>query len=238
MKLSLDAYSLRARFLPALIVLTPAVGAVSAWISLEPTSLRALVPVACLAALATLLSHFVRDVGKRGEPALFKAWDGPPSVRFLRHRDGTLPDTTKERYHSKLGTLVPGVKVPSRRSENAKPDAADGVYASCCDWLREATRDRARFALLFEENVSYGFRRNLWAMKGAGVLTAILGILAGFARIALDLSRNVDPAIESLSVFALSTILLVWWVGRISRAWVAVAADAYARRLLAACDTL
>lgn len=238
MKLPLDAYSLRARFLPALIVLTPIVGAASAWVPLEQASLRAIVPVACLAALATLLSHFVRDVGKRREAGLFKGWDGSPSVRFLRHRDNTLPEATKDRYHTKLGKLVPGVELPSRRSENAKPDAADGVYASCCDWLREATRERPRFGLLFEENVGYGFRRNLWAMKGAGILTASVGLVAGLAKASISLYENINPSIESLTAVLLSTVLLVWWVGRISRTWVAVAADAYARRLLAACETL
>lgn len=238
MKLPLDAYSLRARFLPALIVLTPIVGAASAWIPLEQASLRAIVPVACIAALATLLSHLVRDVGKRREPDLFKGWDGSPSVRYLRHRDDTLPEATKSRYHAKLGTIVPGVDLPSRRSENARPDAADSVYASCCDWLREATRERPRFAVLFEENVGYGFRRNLWAMKGAGILTASIGLLAGLTSAAISLYECVSPSIESLAVTLLSLVLLVWWVGRISRAWVAIAADAYARRLLAACDTL
>lgn len=238
MKLPLDAYSFKARFLPALIVLTPIVGAASAWVPLEQASLRALVPVACLAALATLLSHFVRDLGKRCEPDLFECWDGPPSVRFLRHRDSTIQEATKARYHIKLDTLVPGVKLPSRRSETAKPDAADSVYASCSDWLREATRERTRFALLFEENVSYGFRRNLWAMKSAGILTTSIGILAGLARVATSLSVNVRPSVESLGVVLLSILLLVWWIGRISRVWVALAADAYAGRLLAACDTL
>lgn len=238
MKLPLDAYSFKARFLPALIVLTPIVGAASAWVPLEQASLRALVPVACLAALATLLSHFVRDVGKRRESELFKGWDGSPSVRYLRHRDDTLPEATKSRYHAKLGTLVPGVELPSRRSESAKPDAADTVYASCCDWLREATRERPRFALLFEENVGYGFRRNLWAMKGAGILTASIGLLAGLARVTISLYESASPSIESLAVVLLSIVMLVWWVGRISRAWIASAADAYARRLLAACDTL
>jgi hypothetical protein len=237
-KLPLDPYSLRARFFPSVLVLAPAIAALAAWIPLDSASWKTLASVGCLAALATLLSQLARDLGKRREPLLFRRWGGPPAVRLLRHRDTTLPEATRERYHAKLSTLVPGISLPSSRSERARPDAADTVYASCCDWLREATRDRERFRLLFEENVGYGFRRNLWAMKPAGVALAILGLFAATARIAVEVIRDQPPSVEAVVAVAVSAPLLAWWLVRISPSWVAVSGDAYARRLLAACESL
>lgn len=238
MKLPLDSYSLRARFFPAVIVLAPAVAAAAAWVPLDSLSWKTLASVGCLAALASLLSHLARDLGKRREAKLFARWDGAPTIRFLRHRDTTLPEATRNRYHAKLTSVVPGVSIPSSRSEKAKPAAADEVYRSCCDWLREATRDRSRFGLLFEENVSYGFRRNLWGMKPVGTALSITAIAATGLRIWMTMNAGEAPTVEALAAIALSAPLLAWWLLRITPDWVKGSSEAYARQLLAACDVL
>lgn len=238
MKLPLDSYSLRARFFPAVIVLVPAVAAAAAWVPLDSLSWKTLASVGCLAALASLLSHLARDIGKRREPKLFSRWDGAPSVRFLRHRDTTLPEATRDRYHAKLAMVVPSIALPSLRSEKAKPEAADDVYRSCCDWLREATRDRARFGLLFEENVGYGFRRNLWGMKPVGIALSVAALAASGFRIWTSMAENEPLKVESLAAIALSAPLLACWLLRITPNWVKVSSETYARRLLSACDVL
>jgi hypothetical protein len=238
MKLPLDTYSLRARFFPAVIVLVPAVAAAAAWVPLDSLSWKTLASVGCLAALASLLSHLARDLGKRRESELFSRWDGAPTIRFLRHRDTTLPEPTRDRYHAKLATLVPSLALPSSRSEKAKPEAADDVYRSYCDWLREATRDRERFGLLFEENVGYGFRRNLWAMKPVGIALSLASLAVSGVRISMGMAENEAPAVESLAAIAISAPLLAWWLLRITPNWVKVSSEAYARQLLAACDAL
>ncbi len=238
MKLPLDSYSFRARFLPAVLVLAPVVATLAAWLPLESPAWKTLASVGALAAAAVLLAHLARDMGKRKQDDLWTAWGGAPSTRFLRHRDTTLNAETRERYHAKLQTLVPGIEIPSARSERAKPDAADAAYTSCGDWLREKTRDRARFELLFEENVGYGFRRNLWAMKPAGITLSSIGALGASARLALELQARHPPSAEAVLALVVSVPLLVWWLLRIRPAWIARAADAYARTLLAACEDL
>lgn len=238
MKLPLDSYSFRARFFPAVIVLVPAIAAAAAWVPLDSLSSKTLASVGCLAALASLLSHLARDLGKRREPKLFARWDGAPSIRFLRHRDTMLSKATRDRYHAKLAALVPAISLPSSRSEKAKPEAADDVYRSCCDWLREATRDRTRFGLLFEENVSYGFRRNLWGMKPVGIALSLAALAASGVRLSLSIAENKPPTAETLAAIALSASLLAWWLLRITPQWVKVSSEAYARQLLACCDAL
>ncbi len=98
-----------------------------------------------------------------------------PTARLLSHRHTTLDKTTLARYHTKLQTLLE-VTLPTAQSEQQTPSAADEVYDSCARFLRKITRERKQFPLVFAENVNYGFRRNLWAMKSLGISSAVLGI--------------------------------------------------------------
>lgn len=238
MKVPLDSYSLRARLFPAILVVLPAITGAATWLPFNSFAWKTLAAFGALAAFAVLLSHLARDMGKRKEPALFQLWDGPPSTRFLRHRDATLPQATRDRYRSRLAVLVPGIELPSIRSENARPHVADSIYASCNDWLREKTRDREKFRLLFEENVGYGFRRNLWAMKPAATLLAAVSTLAAGSRIAFEFLAAKELSIDAVVSLVIGVSMLVWWLFRIRPEWVAQSADAYAQRLLAACDEL
>ena len=52
------------------------------------------------------------------------------------------------------------------------------TYDSAARWLRKATRDRRQFNLVFTENVSYGFRRNLFGVRWIGGLVALLCAVA------------------------------------------------------------
>ena len=238
MKLPFHSYSFRARFLPAVLVLAPAIAAVAAWVPIESTSWTILGSAGVLVATAILLSHFARDLGQRKQERLFSLWDGPPTTRFLRHRDQSLNAKTRQRYHEKLATLIPGIRIPSARSERERPEAADAVYASCADWLRERTRDRSKYGLVFEENVGFGFRRNLWAMKPAGVALAALGLVASVTRLGADILASSKPSVETGIALMLSAAIGTWWVARIRPAWVSQAASSYAKSILATCEGL
>ena len=237
-KLPFDSYSFRARFLPAVLVLAPGIAAVAAWVPTESTSWIILGSAGVLVATAILLAHLTRDTGQRKQGRLFSIWDGPPTTRFLRHRDQSLNAKTRQRYHGRLAILIPSIRIPSARSERERPEAADAVYASCADWLRERTRDRAKYGLVFEENVSFGFRRNLWAMKPAGVTLAALGLVAAATRLGADILTSSRSSVETGIALVLSVVLGTWWIVRIRPTWVAGAANSYARSILATCEGL
>ena len=157
---------------------------------------------------------------------------------MLRHIDTRLNVHTRIRYHGRLRSMLPDISLPSAEQEKANPTDADAAYTSCGDYLLSKTRDRERFQLLFQENVNYGFRRNLWAMKPAGVATSIvsLGALAFITR--LEEQANAVPWFANLTAIAIVALLLTWWVVRITPSWVKTVADAYAGRLLASIDEL
>ena len=49
---------------------------------------------------------------------------------------------------------------PTAAQEEADPAAADSFYTRAGTWPRENTRDQKKFDILFNENVTYGYRRN------------------------------------------------------------------------------
>ncbi|MGX9576965.1 hypothetical protein [Mesorhizobium sp. f-mel] len=54
---------------------------------------------------------------------------------------------------------------PTANDEESNPLKVDGFYERCGNWLRERTLDTTKFEILFEENKTYGFCRNLFGVK-------------------------------------------------------------------------
>jgi hypothetical protein len=142
---------------------------------------------------------------------------------------------TLARWHGKLKKAMGAhVKLPTAQQENAKPDEADSLYETCSTFLRGVTRDQKKFPLLFAENCGYGMRRNLWAMKPVGIGISLTGLLV------VAIIGVVDPARQEIAAAAavVDIALLLGWLFIFTPAWVRVPADAYAERLLEACDKL
>jgi len=157
---------------------------------------------------------------------------------MLRHR-GVSNTVLVQQRHKKLQELLPDQKIPTAEEELANPERADEVYEAATAILREKTRDKKRFPLVFEENCNYGFRRNLWGMKPLGTFAAVVGTAAVAALIVMHY-RYANVVMSSITPTAavLNGLLLLAWLFWVTPAWVKIAADAYAERLLAASDTL
>lgn len=231
-----DEYNRNARLKPAFISTIPVI-LVGMALGLQVSALAAgiFTPLASLG-LTVLIAQLARDVGKKKEPKLFEAWGGKPTTALLRHSEKTLNPLTRDRYHRRLQQLL-GQKFPSAREEAWDPQRADLLYDSAGDFLRERTRDTKKFQLLFQELINYGFRRNLWALKPiaicvSGICTVATTALA-LASVALG-----PPDFRSWFTAGLNLLLFVCWLFLITPAWVHVAANEYAKRLLAATDEL
>lgn len=159
-----DAYSLRARLFPAIIAAAPALAALALLISWKSFGLSNLVATLGLLVLLFAIADLSRSRGKAIEGKLYAEHGGMPSITMFRRNDATLDAGSKDRYREflagKLGTAAPTVQ-----EENANQSAADAFYGQCGNWLRQNTRDTKKFPILFSENVTYGFRRNLLGVK-------------------------------------------------------------------------
>ncbi|MBZ5598554.1 MAG: hypothetical protein LAN83_09540 [Acidobacteriia bacterium] len=145
---------------------------------------------------------------------------------------------TLARYHTKAAALL-GKPLPTAEQEGEDPDSADLVYEAYGDLLRELTRDRKTYPLVFQELVNYGFRRNLWGMKAIGTAIAALStaIQVGVAVLAL-LGKSRQPGAGDMAFLLVDVFMLGCWLFLITPDWVRVAAEAYADRLLAASENL
>lgn len=241
--LGLDEYELKARLAP---VVASVLGALAAAVLLLPapgTQWPSLIVALLALALSRVVTHTVRDRGRRLERRLFAAWGGTPSMAMLRHGDARLPTTVKDRYHGVLAQRVPGLTLPTALEESAAPRAADDAYDAASRWLLEQTRDQSRFRLLFAENMHYGFRRNLLAAKPLGIATDLLALIAIGLVVTLrtdgggwQLFAEIDPWTWGAGVAA--GLHLVWLVAVVRPGWLRAAAERFAEQLLASCDTL
>lgn len=232
------AYSIPARLYPTVIVCLPIAMAVLAWFPDQLAAwglLSAAGTTTLVAALTMLFSQLGRDAGKLKEPDLWQTWGGKPTTQLLRHRDRHLDDNTKRRYHARLGELV-GVSLPSVEQEQQNPGAADDAYDSCVRWLIAHTRDIKQFPVLFKENVSYGFRRNLWGMRATGFLLAALGV--GAAMLPLLMHYSEGFRVTAGVAIAVNATLLVLWSVRFTPDWIRIPAYRYAEELLLTVDVL
>jgi hypothetical protein len=169
-----DEYTRKARLAPALFVTLPIFLAA---ISFFPDQISLTIIPSLLVCFGVMrfLSQIARDRGKAIEADLYESWGGTPTTNLLRHRSNQ-NKLELDVIHNKLHELT-GQKIPSIDEENAAPDIADQTYEVCIKSLIAKTRDRNQFSLLFEENCTYGFRRNLLGLKIAGIIISALSMI-------------------------------------------------------------
>ena len=233
-----DRYTCSARLYPSLLVVAPAVVAIVAIANLEFSWLHT--SWIGLGAVGGLywLSQLARDPGKALESGLWQSWGGTPSAAILRHCDPRIDAITKARYHARLAELVPNTTAPTRELETRDPKAADACYTAWSTYLRNNTRDQKRFTLVFEELVSYGYRRNVLGLRPYGMASNILACLVCGAFISSAVYQKHDVGAALWLALGADILLLLFWVLRVSPPWVRLTADNYAARLADAVDNV
>ena len=243
LKPALDPYDRSARLKPALLSGLPLVASIMLLIPEFGVVWGSLGGLVIYSGGSMSLIQVARDRGRALEERLYKSWGGKPSVAILRHSDNRLAGQTKERYRAYLNDAVPNLTLPSAEEEKKKPESADEAYESANAWLLEQTRDHDRFDLLFRENMSYGFRRNLAGLKTvalamdalAGALVVGLAVASWTGEIA---TTRQNLKLEWWVSLAVLTGHFWYFVFHVRGAWVLLAAENYAKRFLAACDVL
>ncbi|AYV68916.1 hypothetical protein C2I06_19795 [Niallia circulans] len=233
-----DPYELKARISPAILTLLPLCLSTILW---YPNLLDALNTTFTLAGIIIILfvfSKVSRNMGFKKQKRLLKEWGGFPTTIMLRHTDPTLDPLTKERYHNFLKEKVPNIKMPTQEEELEDQEYYDINYNSAVAWLRENTRDKTIYPILHVDNANYGFARNTYGIKVIGIFVCILSIGLNVFGIYQKYGISVlsVPFKFWVSV-SLSIVLLVIWLFLINKKWVRNYADAYARTLLATCES-
>ena len=237
-KVITDSYERKARLYPALLLIAPVIATGIGLLSAKLFALQSLGTTIVGCGGAFLLTQLARDAGKRGEKGLFEKWGGLPSVAIFRHRDIRLDSITKARYHKKVASLVKGTNAPTVEEEQANQTAADLVYTAWSNYLRVNTRDTKKYSLLFQENVNYGYRRNVWGLRPIGIFVCVVCCITASVRLyqLYQVTGRIDE--EVIGSIAFTLVLFALWLFRFSADWVRIPADAYAERLVETVETL
>lgn len=191
-----DRYTLYARLFPAIIAAAPAIAL--AWTVIASKEVRWVQGIAgtALAVLLMVFADVARRRGKAIEPRLIAQMGGLPSVTMLRHRDTRFDAATKARMHAFLSEKL-AEPAPTAEQEAAAPETADDFYMRAGNWLRENTRSKKKFDILFNENITYGYRRNLFALKWPALILNVLIVFGSAAHLWLQ-----PGPLDLLPVFA------------------------------------
>jgi hypothetical protein len=234
----LDAYALKARYYPALLATIPALVALAILISRSKFGLTTAVASTAIPVLVFAGADIARRLGKHIEDRIYAEMGGKPSVTMLRYSDDTFDATSKEQYRAFLSSKV-NQPIPTEQQENDDPKAADAFYERGGGWLRENTRSTKKFPVLFAENVTYGYRRNLLGLKVPALATnAVLVLLCAFLlyrKGAIDMDDETTMAL--LVVAALAFVHTGFMALGASEQSVKEQSRTYARQLILSCES-
>lgn len=230
--LGLDRYDLNARLRPALLVVLPLILLALYWIGAK-TIMGSIAGIISACGVTYLMAQVARRRGRAVEASLGDRAGRRHSARLLTHADNTIAAETKARYHAFL--VGRGLRISTVEEEKAEPGVAFERTRSAVDWLLEHTRPTAKESLLLEENIAYGFNRNLLGLKPIAIATLSLAIAA---HVALMISASLGGASLVWPAMILLTLLgtVAVWILVINQDAVEDASLAYAQRLFSQCE--
>lgn len=227
-----DAYNIRARFSASVILLSPI--AIAIFLCFE--EIRSLaassVMLFLFLAFANVVPIIQRRHRKRREEQKEVSDNTDRASKMLSLKDDTFDSVTKERYYRILANLDESFLPLLEPKDN---DDCMKLCDSAVLYLRSRTRDNR---LVQEENINFGFCRNIVNNRIAG------GILSLLCCIAIALSSWLAygsmcciPVLNYFAFFADLLIFFFWCFGVVSSD-LNDAANNYARALLMALDEL
>lgn len=231
-----DRYDRNARLKPALLTLLPFLLITAVWLKEVWATATALLSLVVLCGLVLFLSRIARQRGRVVQGQIESDLGGLPTTIALRRSDDTIDPQTKERYYRFFASH--GHRVPTADEEKLNPAAADLDYRACVTWLLEQTRDNKRFRMIADENIDYGFRRNLFGLKNVAIGIALFCVAVNSAAIIFTLASSGTISWTGVVLDAVLALLTVAWIAVVTPSFVRDAAWSYATRLLAACDAL
>ncbi len=129
---------------------------------------------------------------------------------------------------------VLGRPLPTKRQEASNPDHADDAYIAAVRALIGRVRERKEeFPRLHEENIHYGFARNLLALKPIALPLLLLGLGGG-----VWVMRRTGLSAPGVILAAVYAVAIGVWALFVRPNWVRQVGTTYAERLFETLDTL
>lgn len=227
---------MRARLFPAIIAAAPALAALALLVSWQTLGLSNVIASLGVLVLLFAIADFSRARGRSIEVRLYEKNGGMPSIIMFRRSDASIDTSSKDRYRNFLAEKLK-IALPRPEEELENQEAADAFYAQCGIWLRQNTRDAKKFPLLFGENVTYGFRRNLLGVKSFALwINAIVVAVCTLIlwRLSWDISGPQGSNITVVLIVAIAHAAYMLLAVNNTSVW--DASRAYGRELIISCE--
>lgn len=222
-----DEYALKARVFPAALIAAP----VATLLFFTGTQDFAWAASGVMFfAVTTLSSQLLLHRGRLTEQRLITKWGALPTTLALK----TTAMGSKKLLLRRRADVerVSGMALPSaRREREHESDALDEYTAAvglCIDRVRSGEPGSR---LLFNENIAYGFRRNLRAGRKIGLIVSFAALAAS---VALTIAGG--EAYPAAAAVLLNAVAVLVWVFGVHDEFVRDQADKYADRFFRALE--
>jgi hypothetical protein len=205
------------------------------WKSFEISNIVATVG---MLVLIYALADWARKLGQDIQPRLYEQIGGKPSVTMMYRSDDSIDQASKDRYRAFLAAKI-GRPEPTVVDEVQNPTAANAFYELAGTWLRENTRDTKKFPILFNENVTYGFRRNLLGLKwhALAINGAVVAVCAAMLWQRASVNMSDDMTARVFVVVGIAVVHAIYIILLVKPQSVIAASRTYARQLILSCET-
>ena len=231
-----DRYTREAWLAPAFLSILPIFMLLFSWVSGLQQTFSGLISLFAFFGVVRWISHISRGIGTDKDMILYHEWGGMPTTTLLRaHPEEALcgDDPKLERYFPEgnlrkqiydqyeKAMIAKGLTpchLPTEHAEKAvigKPGAPDWakldkLYEPMVAWLRENSRDNA---LLFEENISYGFQKNFFALKPFALFCGYGGLTIQIVAIYETGMRNSPGRPPEITLAAVTVGIIAFILG-------------------------
>lgn len=225
----LDDYERKARLVPGLYGILPVATTVTTLGLDQFPVIAGLVGLLSATGGAWLLATVVGDLGRKVQPVLFENWGGPPTTKALRLREDTDNPVQRDGWRDATQRLT-GVTLHAKAEETADPAAADQHISAAAAQLLHLGQEGGEPAVR-NENVAFGYQRNLYGFRHVGRLIAVGCVIVQVAAIFMPYKVSTSACVIGAGVAAGFFVL---WLFLPSEARAQRAAERYARQLFIA----
>lgn len=233
-----EHYAIHARFKPVFVAIFPFVLTILAWCPQAKTILGGAMTLLISFGIMTFISIYISNLGNDLQDKYFEKWGGAPTTLLLLPNNGELDAYTKQRYFTWLNERCSNLNLPEEIDGMADSETLYEKIRSAVNFMREYTRDKKTYPQVYNDNVSYGFARNIVSIKYAGLLVALVSVLANCLFIYFSYVSVESASSNAMGMVAiLSSILSGVVFGLVlSERFVKRRGFRYARTLFEVCD--
>lgn len=226
-----DAYNLRARTSVVLFYATPFIFDVIVFLGNGITTVEGIVLTVLILVTVQCTLHLCRPSRQ--------LYSKNYAAEMLMPDSG-IPNITLKRYYRKIAEFEPEFSEFTKvELNNAQGTITTNLCESVVTWLKANTRDNKMFRLVYEENINYGFIRNMYNLKNIGIIFNCIALtLLGIFFFTTFLESSKPTMLLMVIEIATHIIVTVYLFTAITKKKVEVSAKRYAKALIETIDLI